>query len=221
MIQLVQPNPSIPCKPGWCLKYVRETFGAPSVEPSATAGWENADFKHWDKNFPDAWVPLWFSLDTTPLGHVVLRSPRGIIYSTSSLANTPYVHPNLEHLMNYYAYYKMNLTYLGWSEDISNVRVVKPDTISVQSVEEEEVSAKEVVDELLSRKFARQGEGQSGEIGLDGFLAWYDANEAGQNKRIDTLTAIVEQLAVKQGVLIDYEAVGRAVVDEEARRLNN
>lgn len=219
MIQLVQPNPSIPCKPGWCLKYVRETFGAAAVEPSATAGWANADFKHRDKNFPNAWVPLWFSLDTTPLGHVVLRSPRGVIYSTSSLANTPYVHPNLDHLMAYYAKYKMNLTYLGWSEDISNVRVVQPETISVQSVEEE-VSAKDIVDELLSRKFQRQGEGQSGEIGLDGFLAWSDANFKGVSGEVAGLKEIVRQLAVTQGVVIDYDAVGKAVVDEQAKRLN-
>lgn len=35
------------------------------------------------------------------------------------------------------------------------------------------------------------------------------------------LQATVEQLAVKQGVNIDYQALAKAVVDEQAKRLND
>lgn len=127
--QLINPNPNIPCKPGWCLQYVRETFGIkPGVYPSATAGWANAQYKHRDQNFPDAWVPLWFFMKDEPLGHVVLRAPDGSIYSTSDLSTIPHHHPSLADLMGYYAYYGLPLTYLGWSEDIETVRVVDAGT---------------------------------------------------------------------------------------------
>ncbi|WP_275779729.1 hypothetical protein [Paenarthrobacter sp. Y-19] len=124
--QLITPNPNIPCKPGWCLQYVRETFGIkPGVYPSATAGWVNAQYKHQDQNFPNAWVPLWFFMKDEPLGHVVLRAPDGSIFSTSDPSTVPHHHPNLADLMAYYAYWGLPLTYLGWSEDIERVRVVE------------------------------------------------------------------------------------------------
>lgn len=125
--QLRTPNPHIPCKPGWCLQYVREAFGIyPGVYPSATSGWANAQYKHQDQTFPaGAWVPLWFFMANEPLGHVVLRAPDGSIYSTSDPSTIPHHHPNLADLMGYYAYYGLPLTYLGWSEDIENVRVVE------------------------------------------------------------------------------------------------
>jgi hypothetical protein len=134
MIQLVTPNPNIPCKPGWCLQYVRQAFGAPIVEPTATAGWANADYKHADWNFPPGcWVPVWFHMDTEPAGHVVLRAPDGSVYSTSHpTSTTPTHHPNMAHLFQAYARYNP-LTYLGWSEDISGVRVVQEARITVQT----------------------------------------------------------------------------------------
>lgn len=132
MIQLVTPNPNIPCVPGWCLQYVRQAFGAPVVEPTATAGWNNAKFKHRDWNFPAGmWVPVWFELATEPAGHVALLAPNGAVYSTTSpFSNLPTIHPNMAHLIAAYAPYNP-LTYLGWSEDISGVRVVQ--VFSVQS----------------------------------------------------------------------------------------
>lgn len=132
MIQLVTPNPNIPCIPGWCLQYVRQAFGAPVVEPTATAGWNNAKFKHRDWNFPAGmWVPVWFELATEPAGHVALLAPNGAVYSTTSpFSNLPTIHPNMAHLIAAYAPYNP-LTYLGWSEDISGVRVVQD--FSVQS----------------------------------------------------------------------------------------
>lgn len=137
--QIVTPNPDIPCQPGWCLQYVRQAFGAPVVEPSATAGWNNAKYRHEDMNFPEGcWVPLWFSIPGIPEGHVVLRAPDGSIYSTSTPGITPYHHPSLEHLIWYYGprvqpQYQLSLQYLGWSEDISNVRVVQESGIQFQS----------------------------------------------------------------------------------------
>jgi len=125
MQQIITPNPHIPCKPGWCLMYVRQAFGLAGVYPSATAGWAASNTKHRDMNFPSGvWLPLWFFMADEPLGHVVLRAPDGSIYSTTDLSNTPRHHPNLADLMRIYAGAGLPLTYLGWTEDIENVAVV-------------------------------------------------------------------------------------------------
>ena len=125
--QLIQPNPNVWCRPGWCLAYVKDAFGLNAVYPSATAAWNASHTKHRDRNFPaNVWVPLWFSMVTEPLGHVVLRAPDGSVYSTSNNSNTAYHHPTLEHLMAYYAYYGQPLNYLGWSEDVESQSVVSP-----------------------------------------------------------------------------------------------
>lgn len=123
--QLITPNPNIPCTPGWCLKYVRQTFGLAGVYPSATAGWAASNTKHRDQNFPSGvWLPLWFFMADEPLGHVVLRAPDGTVYSTTDLSTKPRHHPNLADLMRIYAGAGLALTYLGWTEDIENVAVV-------------------------------------------------------------------------------------------------
>lgn len=137
--QLVTPDPDITCWPGMCLQYVRQAFGAPLVEPTATDGWNKAKYKHTDRNFPDGvWVPLWFAIPGIPAGHVALRAPDGSVYSTSDNSNTPHHHPSLDELIWYYGprvqpQYQLELQYLGWSEDISTVRVVQELTINTES----------------------------------------------------------------------------------------
>ncbi|ATW59947.1 hypothetical protein SEA_WALTZ_70 [Arthrobacter phage Waltz] len=128
MDQLVTPNPNIPCTPGYCLQYTREAFGIPKgVYPSATSGWANAKYRHPGELPPSGvWTPLWFSMTKEPLGHVVVGAPDGSVYSTSDPSSTPHHHPSLADLMGYYAYWGLPLTYLGWSEDVENVRVVQP-----------------------------------------------------------------------------------------------
>lgn len=121
--QLITPNPNIACTPGWCLVYVRETFGVGPKYPTASAGWKASGRRHKDKNFPkDAWVPIWFSLSDDPAGHVALRQPDGSIWSSSHpTARTPVHHPSFKDLLSYYG---GRLTYLGWTEDIEGVLVV-------------------------------------------------------------------------------------------------
>lgn len=124
MKQLITPNPHIKCYPGWCLMYVRQAFGLNGLYPSATAGWNAARYKHRDRNFPAGrWVPVWFQLGEEPLGHVALMAPDGSVFSTSDPSNTPHHHPNLDHLLSYYR--ALRPTYLGWTEDIEGVAVVK------------------------------------------------------------------------------------------------
>jgi len=152
--QIVSPNPNIPCQPGWCLQYVRQTFGAPVVEPTATAGWENAEFKHADMAFPDnCAVPVWFSLATEPAGHVALRMADGSVYSTSDDSTVPHHHPSLDDLIAYY--WRNPLTYLGWSEDISKVRVVESVVDVAQEIEITPVQAESIVESVVDRLWAK------------------------------------------------------------------
>lgn len=129
--QTITPTPNISCKPGWCLEYVRRTFGQPAVYPTATAAWEASKTQHRDRSFPaGVSVPVWYGLANEPAGHVVLLMPDGSCYSTSDLGNVPHHHPNLADLEWYYAHYGMPLTYRGWTEDIQDTAVITVITVT-------------------------------------------------------------------------------------------
>ena len=133
--QLVTPNPNIPCRPGWCLQYVRETFGLPARYASATEAWNASTTKHADLQFPDGvWLPIWFGLDREPAGHVVLMAPDRSIYSTSDNSTTPHHHPSLSDLLNFYAGWGWPLTYRGWTEDVAGYPVIGAGSINFESI---------------------------------------------------------------------------------------
>lgn len=124
--QAISPNPNVACTPGWCLKYVQDTFSLGAKYGSATDAWNASLYKHRDQNFPaGCWVPLWFKLTGNVNGHVALRAPDGSVYSSSHpTATTPVHHSSLAALIQYYA--KANpLTYLGWTEDVESTLVIK------------------------------------------------------------------------------------------------
>lgn len=140
--QLITPNPNVPCRPGWCLEYVRTAYGLPIKYGSATEAWQKSTTQHPDWNFPaGCWVPVYFAIDTEPNGHIALLAPDGSVYSSSDLTNVPHHHPNIADLIQYYAYWgKMTLTYLGWTEDVASFPVVSNDTgsINVDSITPQE-----------------------------------------------------------------------------------
>lgn len=131
--QLITPDPNIPCRPGYCLEYVRETFALPIRYGSATEAWNNSPSQHQDWNFPAGlWVPIYFAIDIEPNGHIALRVPDGTIWSSSDLTNVPHHHPSIDDLIAYYARWgKMQLTYLGWTEDVAGYPVVSSDSGSI------------------------------------------------------------------------------------------
>lgn len=149
--QLITPTPDIACRPGWCLEYVRKTFGLPGRYDSATEAWFESDSQHLDRDFP-AGVShaVWYGIVQEPLGHVVLRMADGTVYSTSDNNNTPHHHPSLEHLESYYAYYGMNLVYRGWTEDVASYPVIQLDGITAQGyitpIEEDEMKPEQMLE---------------------------------------------------------------------------
>ena len=126
-IQLIIPNPTIPCTPGMCLVYVQDAFSIAPKYPTALASWEASAYRHMDSDFPqDAWVPLWFSVRDNAGGHVVIRQPDGSVWSASDPdATVPVHHASLRELVDYYS---GRLTYLGWTEDVEDTLVLESAT---------------------------------------------------------------------------------------------
>jgi len=151
MQQTITPNPNIPCKPGWCLMYVRQTFGLPARYASATEAWNNSASQHRDRDFPSGvWIPVWYGIDREPLGHVVLLAPDGTVYSTSDNSTVPHHHPSLADLEDFYAGWGWPLTYRGWTEDVAGFTVITPSGSlsyageSITPIQEDELSAADV-----------------------------------------------------------------------------
>lgn len=127
MIQLVSPNLSIVGQIGYCLSYARQCFGAAAVEPNAWVAWNNTKFKHTDALPADVCVPMWYSyvLNGENLGHVTINVPgQGIYSSPWKSSQTHAVLSSIAQVEQIYG-----VKYVGWSEDISNVKVVQGDSM--------------------------------------------------------------------------------------------
>lgn len=117
--QIKPPILSTVGQDGLCLDYVTRFFGVPDHYPSATVAWADAQFKHPGEQPPSGVsVPVWFSYNG-PDGHVAGSTPEGV-YSTSAQGDK--VFASVEALV---AWMGEGFEYLGWSEDINNVRVVQ------------------------------------------------------------------------------------------------
>jgi hypothetical protein len=132
-VQAITPTPSIPCRPGWCLEYVRKAFDQPARYGSATEAWDASPAQHHGRDFPAAWVPVHYAVAGVPEGHIVLRAPDGSVYSTTDpVALTPVHHPDLADLEARYAGAGLPLTYRGWTEDIAGTPVVQYSALAAQ-----------------------------------------------------------------------------------------
>lgn len=106
---------------GWCLAVAQTMFGSQRTSPTAWSEWLNVvKYKHPDRNLPSGvYVPIWFS-SPSGYGHVA-------IYKDGKVWSSPYTHKPYADVFNSIAeverIYKS--TYVGWSEDIGNTRVVE------------------------------------------------------------------------------------------------
>lgn len=134
--QLVTPNPATVGLVGYCLSFAEDCVGAAHGQyANATQAWNAAQFKHQDQNFPDAIVPIWFSYTNGNgnEGHVAYRYPDGRILSSPYKTGSPNATlPNMSELQRIYSNNGAHpLTYLGWSEDLVNVRVVQEGVVYI------------------------------------------------------------------------------------------
>lgn len=126
MKQIRPFNPNVPCTPGYCLTYVQDGFGVPPKVPYALADWEKNTYNHADKNFPDVPTPIWFTGTSGTLkeyGHVAVRLADSSVWSCSHPTNHTAMHFQSIDALN--EYYSGQLIYLGWSEDVEEVKVME------------------------------------------------------------------------------------------------
>ncbi len=123
--QLKYPNIGTRTKDiGWCLWWVQEAFKTTHKYPRAIDEWNQNTYNHKELPPKGVWVPVFFTMQGVPAGHVAIAAPDGSIYSTSSpYSLNPIHHKNLVALNSYYG---GKLGYLGWSEDIGGQRLVAP-----------------------------------------------------------------------------------------------
>lgn len=122
MIQLIQPNLNTVGNIGWCLSFAEDAFNTPHLYATATDGWNATKFKRTD-SLPNAYVPVWFSYVENGInyGHVAVYSPDGRVLSS------PYKKNNSQQWFSSIQECErvLNCKYLGWSEDIATIRIVK------------------------------------------------------------------------------------------------
>jgi hypothetical protein len=124
MKQNIQPNTTVTSKWGWCLWFTEEVWGTPHLFPTATDAWNATQFKHEDRNFPDVAVPVWFSWSVE--GHVATRMPDGRVLSSPMTGTGSKWFNSVDECADEITRITgVKCTYLGWSEDIANVRVAE------------------------------------------------------------------------------------------------
>lgn len=115
---------------GTCLKQVRLQFDVGSFDyspgnghdPWAIEAWQNADFKHPEKDpmkFPRA-TPG-FCKGSSPYGHIFMNLGNGLCRTTDIPVHGKFGVVKIEDMLR-----KWNMTLLGWTEDLNNVRVWSP-----------------------------------------------------------------------------------------------
>ena len=124
MVQLIQPNLNTVGQVGYCLKYARQVFGVSAVYATAWQAWTATKYKHLDRNLPNVSVLCWFSYQTA--GHVVVYVPnKGYYSSPYKSGQSYYVGSSIADIEA-----KYSSKYVGWSEDINNVRVAQEVTMA-------------------------------------------------------------------------------------------
>lgn len=130
--QLVSPNPNAQDATGMCLRFTQRVFQDKNTifYNSAWDAWNGAKYKHRDRNFQDdTAVPLWFAhwgtYGNPPTyanwGHVVTRFPGGGLLSSPASGYGQQWFPSIESVERAF-----NAQYVGWTEDIGGLRVVRP-----------------------------------------------------------------------------------------------
>jgi hypothetical protein len=108
---------------GLCLKFVRECFNVPAFEATAMDAW-NKGHKIMGTPPFGVDVPVYFSLENNPAGHVAVRLADGRVASSSQAGkhSAPFYHGSIDALIKYYG---QGIKYLGWSDVLGGTQIVK------------------------------------------------------------------------------------------------
>lgn len=110
---------------GWCEKFVRECFGFPARNASATIAWNRTKYRHRDINNAPAGVPIFWELHPANrnygLGHVALSVGGGYCISTSVGPGGAIGKVRIADLTR-----SWGMTPRGWTEDYHGKRIYTP-----------------------------------------------------------------------------------------------
>ncbi len=121
-------------KAGLCLQFTENSFGVPNLYDNAWKAWEATQYKHTDRDFPaGVAVPVWFDWSGNVMwddgfvrygryGHAAVRAADGRIHSAPGEGVGSQTFDDVDALTRYFG---GGMTYVGWSEDIAGVRVIK------------------------------------------------------------------------------------------------
>lgn len=131
---LVTPNLNFAVLAGNCLAMAQGIVGAPIMHPSATVAANNTQFRHANREIPNAVCVLWFDHWGTygapgqevyaNWGHVVVYVPGKGFASSSPVfgeVSTPYYYDSIGAVERAFA-----ATFRFWTEDINGLRVCEP-----------------------------------------------------------------------------------------------
>lgn len=147
-MQLINPNFTIKEVAGRCLQYSETVFGHPGVGDTAWDEWNNTKLKHRDRNFPSGVAfPVWFDWSGNikwsdgvirwgRYGHVAVMAGDGTIYSSPLSGVGRATFPSVDALTRAFG---NGMTYVGWSEDIANVKVIEGEDMSKTGLNEERI----------------------------------------------------------------------------------
>ena len=131
MEQLIEPNYNQTVDAGMCQQYARLVFGVKAYYDPSWDNWKNLKYKHQNRDFPDASVPVWFNwwgklkgdLTKKQYGHTAVRDKSGRVYSSPLSGKGHAWFNSIDDLVKAFG---NGMEYVGWSEDINNIRVVQP-----------------------------------------------------------------------------------------------
>jgi hypothetical protein len=102
--------------------FVRVCWDVPPKYGSASLAWANAKFRH-TTGTPPAGAPIFWTGGGQGFGHVALSTGNGSCWSTDILRDGWPDHVTIDLIDRAWG----NLTRVGWSEDINDVRVITVD----------------------------------------------------------------------------------------------
>ena len=111
---------------GWCLAVAETALGTPRYYANAFTAWQNAKYKHVDRNWPlNVYFVVFYSWVSGGInyGHIAIAHWDGTTLKiwSAPYTNKPYF-DYFENDLNLGGHYG-GISYLGWTEDLATVRI--------------------------------------------------------------------------------------------------
>lgn len=130
LVQVVRPRLDLKVAPGWCLKFVQDSFGAPVMHATATIAANATRYRNTSRVMPNVAVPVWFWHYGTyggvsgEYGHVVIWVPgRGFLSSPVSGFGSLWLSSIEAVERTFLAKYRF------WSQDVNTLRIAEPEPV--------------------------------------------------------------------------------------------